>query len=213
MTTAEKDRVRFEFLKELHDSTGGNMRAIANLWEIGQKVGLDGEQTGIVFDSLDQEGLAESMTLGGGICITHAGIVEIEQAERAPQKATDHFPANIINIHGPVTGAAIQVGNINSTQTANITVSVEGVQELATWLIKLKESIPDLGLSPQDTDAIKRNVRALDDETQEAVPDNGVLRTQLGRIQGFLKSVGAHLMAAELLKELPTVLHHLALVL
>ena len=212
MNLHEKDRVRFQFLKELHDATNGNTRKTANLLEIGTKLNLNEEETINVYDYLKNAGLLVPRTEEGGTSISHAGITEVEQAEKTPQKATEHFPPNI-TINGNVIGSALQVGNTNSTQTANINVNSQGIQELVTWLGELKKNIPNLSLSSQDAQAITRNVTALEDETQEAQPDKGILKTQLSRVHKLLETVGTEMVAQEMLKQLPVILHHLNLVL
>jgi hypothetical protein len=53
---------------------------------------------------------------GGGIGMTHQGVLEMEQAQAAPEKPTEHFPPiNFIHIEH-MTQSQIQQGTIGSVQ-------------------------------------------------------------------------------------------------
>jgi len=211
-TVAEKSLKRFQLLKNLYDETDGDRLSRISIWEAGESVGLDRQETRKAYDYLVNEGLVKASAMNGGASITHAGIIEVEQAEKAPQQPTEHFPANTaIHIHGNVTGSALQVGNTGSTQTANITVGAQDIGGLVLWLDKLKQNIPILGLSDEATLKLTRNVTALENEAQEKEPDRNVLKTMLDRAKHLLETVGGHMVAVELLNELPTIMHHLHL--
>jgi hypothetical protein len=208
MNLAETDRVRFQFLKNLYENTRGTDLNMIQMSDIASIVRIDEGYARDVCKYLVGEGLIKIVSGDYFISITHDGIKEVEKAERTPQQSTQHFPANVINFNGPMTGA-VQVGNINSTQTATITVSTEDVQELVTWLGKLKENIPNLGLSSHDSEAMQRNLATLEGETREAEPDKGVLRTYLVRVKSLLETVAGHMVAVQLMNELPSLMHHL----
>lgn len=208
-TYEEKAIKRFQFLKKAYDDTDGNSLSRVMMWTVGDSLGFNRNETMKIYDYLVAEGLLEAAALGGWMNITHAGIVEIEEAEKTPEEATSHFPANVINIHGNVTGAAFQVGNSDSTQTANISITAQDVQSLIPWLTKLKENIPNLGLTEENSRVMTRNVTMLEYETQETEPDNNILKTALARVKSLLETVAGHMVAVELLNELPTLMQHL----
>lgn len=116
----EKRSMRAAFMRLLYDETNGSTIATANEKELGAKLGWDESTTDLIAEYLMGERLLEYVAYGGTIGITHAGVVEVEEAMRAPTQSTHHFAAfNQINI-GTATNVGVQQGTTNSTQ--NVTV-------------------------------------------------------------------------------------------
>jgi hypothetical protein len=114
---AELDRVRFAYLKRLHEATDGSPRAGVDMWAIGHEFGLDRRGTARVFDYLKDAGLARPVAGGGTIGITHDGVQAVEDALRDPQTAREHFPMiNIIAV-GNMINSQIQQATDGTTQT------------------------------------------------------------------------------------------------
>lgn len=87
----EIKRKRFQFLKSLYEITGGNLFASVNMWELGQELGFTRSDTDLIVQYLVGEGLVKYFTLGGGIVITHWGVVQVEEALTQPDKPTQYF--------------------------------------------------------------------------------------------------------------------------
>lgn len=107
-----KREQRFQFLGKLYEVTDGNpLRPWVDV-EVGQLLGFDKPLVDMITDYLQEEGLIEC-TMGGGVMISHRGVVEVEEALLHPSEPTYHFPAiqNIVNItNSTVTGANIAQG-------------------------------------------------------------------------------------------------------
>ena len=74
-----KREQRSQYLKKLYERTNGSERAIVDMYELGKELGYDDATTENVVDYLRGEGFVEPMSLGGGISITHRGIVKTEE--------------------------------------------------------------------------------------------------------------------------------------
>jgi hypothetical protein len=119
MDIAERDRLRFAFLKLLYDRVGGRRRGAYEMWSIGRDLDLDRRETAGVFDYLKDAGLAEYRAAGGAVGLTHAGVCAIEETMRKPEAARAYFPEiNIIAV-GNMVNSQIQQGAHNATQGMN----------------------------------------------------------------------------------------------
>lgn len=116
-----KRKQRFEFMNELYKVTNGSEFIHVNMAEVGMSIGLTKEECELTVEYLSGEGLLKYASLGGGIAITHIGVLEVESALQDPAKPTNHFPPaqNIIHI-GAMTNSVIQQGSSNSSQVANL---------------------------------------------------------------------------------------------
>lgn len=113
----EVKKKRFQFLHRLYEITGGDKYHHVNMWELGDELGFDRDETKKISQYLKGEYLLEFGTLDGGINITHEGVKEIEDAFSHPEEPTQYFPSvNIINIHH-MEGSQIQQGSTQSTHT------------------------------------------------------------------------------------------------
>lgn len=77
--TREIVKQRLEFLKKVYDETDGDENKFVNMFDIGEELGFDRELSIKIYQYLKGEGLLKPFTLGGGIGITHAGIVKVEE--------------------------------------------------------------------------------------------------------------------------------------
>ena len=84
----ELKKKRFDFLKKVYEVTGGDENVWPDMWEIGSELGYDRELTEKIAQYLDGEWLIEFKAIGGGIKITHRGIVEMEAALENPDRRT-----------------------------------------------------------------------------------------------------------------------------
>jgi hypothetical protein len=71
---------RLQFLFHLYKTVGGQRFAITNMWELGEELGFSKEEVNQLVDYLAADHLLKHMTFGGGISITHAGVVAVEDS-------------------------------------------------------------------------------------------------------------------------------------
>lgn len=147
----KKKTDRFLFLKNLYDRTNGNRLKYVNMFEIGKDLKLDNKELESIVWYLNDEGLLRIVAMGEVIEITHAGIVEIEEAISDRTKPTRHFPpdSNIIVIEH-MESSQIQQGTNQSVQELTVfSGNVEGLnkllEELELNLSKL--SLPNEGFA------------------------------------------------------------------
>jgi hypothetical protein len=113
----EKRRRRLAVMYELYKLTGGRYLAEVDRGLIAQNLGWKSAEIDEVVEYLEREGLLEVPTYSGGVCITHDGVREVEQALTAPDRKTEHFaPAATVLVHGDVIGSQIQSGTVGSSQ-------------------------------------------------------------------------------------------------
>jgi predicted transcriptional regulator len=179
MSIEEMKKNRYLFLKKLYDATQGVSSKIINLWELGDSLSFDRTLTKLVYQYLQGEDLIVVRALGGGISITHTGVVEIENAETNPESPTEHFLPiqNIFNISN-VYGSQLQVGSHNSTQT----VSVEQ-NDIHEWIKQVEENATTSGLDAADIEVLKDEVEQLKLLLKARRPDKSIL-------ERFVQNIG-----------------------
>ena len=62
------------FLQELYNLTQGDTEAQVSMYDVGSNLGLEKSDAGAIAEELIVEGLAELVSLSGGICITAQGM-------------------------------------------------------------------------------------------------------------------------------------------
>lgn len=70
---------RRKYLLSLYDRTEGDKLSIVNMWDVGKEANFSKEEIDPIVDYLESEGLLAHATLGGGISITHLGILRAEK--------------------------------------------------------------------------------------------------------------------------------------
>lgn len=196
----KKQTDRFRFLNSLYERSNGNCRAVLDMYVIGRDIGLSKDETGIVMQYLHGEGLAAPRTLGGGIAITHSGILEVERACATPESPTDYFPPvmNILNIQ-TVVGSQIQQGTHSSTQSQTQSITDNGLQEVKSLLAILKKDIADLGLSLDALTEAQAEIRTVEAQLDSPKPKLGILSESLKTLRSLLEGVASNGLAAEML--------------
>jgi hypothetical protein len=100
----------------LYEASEGRLNVSFELSDLAVKAGLSYEEADGAIDYLAGEGLVSLDGFGPMVSLTHRGVVEVEQSIDKPDRATEHFPAQIIqHFHGTV-GAVQNAPN----STANI---------------------------------------------------------------------------------------------
>jgi hypothetical protein len=114
---AEKRRRRLAFMERVYERTDGNTTNRVFGLQVGAELGWDQEMTSVVMHYLVDEGLIEFRAMPAMLAITHAGVVEMEQALSNPKTSTHHFPPMVtIHVHGDIVNSQLQAGTIGSTQ-------------------------------------------------------------------------------------------------
>lgn len=128
--TLEKiNKLRNQYLRLLYEAANGSTREIVNMSQVGDSLGLGMENVEKLVDYLKGEGLLEIVTIGGGIRITHKGVVKVEELLESEQRQSknNEFAQNItdeVTIKDEVI-----IKKISSEQTEEEDVPTEGASE------------------------------------------------------------------------------------
>lgn len=187
MSIEDKKKERFLFLQKMYETTDGNSGYIVDMWEVGSELGFDREKIRNLVGYLRDEGLLESKTLGGGISITHAGIIEIEYSLTNPNSPTDHFlPINVIHIEN-MNNSAIQQGSNCSTQSINFNVDKSGdLKKIINEIESIKEQ---LTLDRLVFEELVSEIDTLKSQVKSPKPKNIIVTESLKTIRGILEGV------------------------
>jgi hypothetical protein len=137
--------------------------------------------------------------VGGGIGITHRGIVEIEQALSNPSQPTQHFPAsvNIVQIMGNVVDSQIQQGAQVSQQ---VQISEDSRRDMSNFLQRLTESLASVKVNEESLTDLKADMDSIKAQLGARHPKRAIIREALSSIKGVLEGAGATILAAEATK-------------
>jgi hypothetical protein len=182
----EKRRRRLLFIRKLYEVTDGSRFARANMLELGAELGWDPSEVQNVVEYLEGEGLLEYVTLGGGITITHLGVLEVEQTLSDPESPTEHFPAavNVIHIE-QMYGSQIQQGTIDSTLEARF-LSQDDSESVHALLASLRADLADIVLEEDDRSELEAELGTAELQLQSSRPKLTTIRASLGRIGELL---------------------------
>lgn len=193
---------RFKFLKLLYEVTGGNQSYFVNMWEVGQELGYDRKDIDLICQYLKGEGLIEYKTLGGGISITHWGVMQIEEAVSEPEKKTQYFPSvvNIINVE-QMNNSQIQQGNDRSGQTFNQNSSMD-FKGLELFLEQMKKDIEKLNLPEYSYKEAMAEINTVTSQVSSPKPKNTIIQECLKTLRIILEGAAGSIVATGLLNQL-----------
>lgn len=193
---------RFKFLKLLYEVTGGNQNCFVNMWEIGKELGFDRKDTDLICQYLEGEGLIEYKTLGGGISITHWGVMQIEEAVSEPEKKTQYFPSvvNIINVE-QMNNSQIQQGNEHSVQTFNQNSDMD-FKKLELFLEQMKKDIEKLNLEEDTYKEAMAEINTVATQVSSPKPKNSIIQECLKTLRNILEGTAGSIVATGLLNQL-----------
>lgn len=195
---------RFKFIKTLYEITDGNQHSLVNMWDIGNKLVFNRKETDLIAQYLKGEGLIKFVTLGGGISITHYGVIQVEQALSEPDKPTEYFPAmNIINVQNMV-GSQIQQGTTNSTQRG--TFSTSDIDKLTDFIQELDTKVSQLNLNPEDKDELDAELSTIKVQSSSSRPKPLIIKESLKTIRNILEGMTGSILATELLNKLSNII-------
>jgi hypothetical protein len=196
---------RFRILNRLYEVSSGNQFVHVNVWDLGKEIGISHEDTNVITQYLEGEGLLEGVAMGGGIAITHYGVKQVEEALSAPTRPTRYFPPvlNIINIHR-MEGSQIQQGNIDSNQIMQPTQA--GLESLDRFLVLLAARLPELNLSTDAGVDMTADIQTLEAQRSSTHPKGTIIRESLRSIRTVVEGAAGSVAATEILAHLPAVL-------
>jgi hypothetical protein len=190
-TINERRLERFRFLKYLYERTGGSEAEHVPHADIAQHVGLSQDQFRDAFQYLMHEGLINGTR--GTVCLTHAGVVEIEAALSQPDQPTQHFPVNIIHIE-QVSHSQIQQGTVGSTQSGTF-VSLD-LAAAAEFVGGLKTMLPQLGLTGDDEAVAKSDLATIETQLSSPRPKLEIIKESLRSIRNIAEGAVGSLAAS-----------------
>jgi hypothetical protein len=120
--------------------------------------------------------------------LTHAGIVEIEQARTKPDQPTEHFTpmVNVNNFHGNVIGSQIQQGSSNATQTG--TFSITQRDAVKSFIHSAREAAEDPRLDGDDRRKVLGDLDFMESELARSEPRLERLKAIGGGVKTVLLS-------------------------
>jgi len=182
---------RFLFLEKVYKETQGDTHCMVDTEEIGQELGMDYLTSQRIAQYLIDEGLLEAMALGGGIGISHHGVLEVEEALSNPGRPTQHFlPINIINVQS-MNNSVIQQGTKNSTQ--NVTISADNISDLKSFLSDFKSEIAKMQLTVETQNELLAEIATLEAQTNSPKPKRSVIGETLKSLRSILEDVAGNL--------------------
>jgi hypothetical protein len=124
----EREVIRLRVMKAIYDASGGSTQESLNLAPMCGQLGLSEGDMADAVNYAEGEGLVERLLMAAGqrmplkVRLTHKGLVEMEESEKAPEEQTEHFPAqvSVFNIGGNMIGSAIQTGSPGATQRVQV---------------------------------------------------------------------------------------------
>ena len=190
---------RFQFLKKLYEVTGGNKMQYPNMYELGEKIGISRIETESITDYLTSAGLMEHKFIGGGIAITHSGVLEVENALSKPTLKTQFFPAvvNILNIQN-MNNSQIQQGTEASSQT--YTISSNDLSVIAEIISSLKNDINNLPINASQRSEISSEIATVDAQLKSSNPKKVILKESLRTIRSILEGVTTEFICSNYLQ-------------
>jgi len=191
---------RFLFLKAVYQATEADEHKLVNMWQVGDELGLERDETARIVQYLTGETLLEHKALGGIIAITHHGIREVEDALSEPQEETYYFPpVNIINVETMI-GSAIQQASPEARQT--VAVEHSRIDDIRGFVAEVREVLDQLGLTSQQSSDLNAELGTVDAQLEASRPKTSILTESLLTMRSILEGAAGSALAAGLLHQL-----------
>jgi hypothetical protein len=195
---------RFRFLRTLWEQSEGSEYYRVGMWELGAELGLDRSTVDRIFRFLSGEGLLKGVDIGGGVSITHRGIVEVEKALSRPDESTQYFPpVNVIAI-GTMSNSVIQQASPHATQHA--TISGADTDSLLRLLEDLESQLADLALANGELQQARADMATIKAQLSAPTPRGSIVTESLVSLRSILEQVAATAIAAPLIAHISTLL-------
>jgi hypothetical protein len=190
-TIAERKLQRFRFLKYAYETARASEFVTVPHEDIAQTVGLSEDDYRDAFRYLAQEGLASGSDKG--VCLTHAGVVEVEAALSQPDRPTEHFPVNIIYIE-KMSHSQIQQGTADSTQSGTFdSLDLAAVTE---FVQALKTQLPQLGLTGDDEAVTQSDLATIESQLSSPRPKVEIIKESLRSIRNIAEGAVGSMAAS-----------------
>jgi len=191
---------RFLFLKAVYQATEADEHKLVNMWQVGDELGLERDETARIVQYLTGETLLEHKALVGIIAITHHGIREVEDALSEPQEETYYFPpVNIINVETMI-GSAIQQASPEARQT--VAVEHSRIDDIRGFVAEVREVLDQLGLTSQQSSDLNAELGTVDAQLEASRPKTSILTESLLTMRSILEGAAGSALAAGLLHQL-----------
>lgn len=199
---------RFKFLKLLYEKTNGSESYFINMWDIGKELGFNQSDVSLICEYLEGENLIQFVALGGGISITHWGIIQVEQAISEPENPTTYFPPviNIINVQS-MNNSQIQQGNQNSTQTLNNNYNSNELASLQRCMNELKQKLSELNLKQEEVQEASAEINTVLAQLSSNKPKSLIINESLKTLRNLLEGTAASLVASGIWTQLTNFIH------
>ena len=202
----EMKNKRFQFLNKLYEISEGNQDRIMYMQVIGEELNFDKDLTRKIAQYLKGEGLIQFISIGGGLSITHYGVVQIEKALSNPDTSTQYFPPvfNTISI-GNMVNSQIQQAS-NDSQQMMITIDEQKVEKLKIVIEELRNSIDELELGREGKKDLEADISTLEAQIESSNPKKIIVDECLKSIRNILASATGGLLASSLVETITTYL-------
>lgn len=205
MSTLEDRKVlRFKLLKALVESANEREDVIIDMWQVGEAAGLSQDDTITTAQYLVGEGWLEFLAIGGGVGLTHAGLIAYYDAMKSPETPTRELPA-AITVIGNVVNSQIQQGTTGSTQL-NFAETKDVVTLAREITETLRQCISSLSVSKEEVRNLEAHLSSLEAQLRAPTPNRPILTAGLKAVREILQSAvplaGAASAAASALSKL-----------
>lgn len=201
----KKKRRRLEFMERLYEVTEGRTLIVVSIDQLATELGWPDTEASAVVEYLNAEGLLEH-EMGNQASITHAGVVEVEEALEHPSRPTEHFPAiNLVMVQGSVVGSQIQAGTIGSEQQQDVQLLAER-EVVSQFLDELRAVLASAAVNDEDRAAANADIASVKAQLASPRPNAAVIREGLRSLRSVAENLvasGAFLGLLELAHRLP----------
>jgi hypothetical protein len=186
---------RFTYLNHLYEIADGSSSAFISMYEIGDQIGFDRTRTANVVEYLVGEHLVERVSIGGGISITHHGVVEVERALSEPEKPTHYFPpvVNVVNVHSMVN-SQIQQGTQNSSQSQQI--SQNDLTELGAFVDAFAAAVSAATIDAGEKAELEAEISTLKAQLASPKPKKALILESLKEFRNVLIGAAGKALAS-----------------
>lgn len=184
----ERDKKRYEALMWIFEKAEGTETVMVDLSSLLEENNRFSESELVaISDYLAGQGLIKQIDDGGlALQLTHRGILEVEESIKNPEKATENFPAQVIQYFNAPVGS-VQTGNQNIANVQqNLGAKTEDVINL---LRELKEHI-----SENNKQEGMEYIEGLEAEVKSEKPSESRIKLFLKGLGGVVKDTGKELL-------------------
>jgi DNA-binding MarR family transcriptional regulator len=188
----------------LYDETDRDTWKTSLVTDIGEKLGFKPDDTDKIANYLHDEGLIEIRSKDRFVRITHAGIREVEEAIEHPEKPTEHFPINVINIDTMIDSQITQA----SPEATLITVTAEDRRTIDEAIFLLKEHMDEFDFTSEQKSDLRADTETIEAQMKSSKPKWTIIKESAASINGKLQPIATGSAIALQIIQLLSMLHH-----